>query len=131
MRRTDGLCQTLPPLDERVGAVEELWIASDRPRGGNFPAADSFTRLIPRRPGSGRSYLCSSGDVHAHSVRLVRFTCRSDSTGWSPRGTIQPTIYRLTHEALEIVDEWLTWFLQGRLPKDGVLSFLRSELSNL
>ncbi len=44
---------------------------------------------------------------------------------------VRPTSYGLTADALEILDEWLTWFLKNRLAKDGVLSFLREELKKL
>ncbi len=44
---------------------------------------------------------------------------------------VRPTGYVLTTEALEILDEWLAWFLQGRLLEGGVLPFLREELGKL
>lgn len=42
-----------------------------------------------------------------------------------------PTDYCLTQDALEIMAEWLTWFLQGGLPDQGVLSMLREELAKV
>ncbi len=39
--------------------------------------------------------------------------------------------YRLTGEALELLDEWLAWLFSGELPGDGVLAEIRSGLAAL
>jgi hypothetical protein len=63
MRRTDGLCQTLPPLDDRDGTVEATGLADAWPAGGPVE--------LWRRPiGSGFSAVVVRGDV-AYTMEAV------------------------------------------------------------
>lgn len=39
------------------------------------------------------------------------------------------TPYRLTADAAEVIEEWLSWFRTGVLPEDGVLTYFRGEMS--
>ena len=45
--------------------------------------------------------------------------------------SFEATKFRLSDDALQLVDEWLQWLLTGSPPKDGVLMDVRSELSKL
>ena len=40
----------------------------------------------------------------------------------------QATPYRLSSEAMDVVEEWLEWYLFGREDPDGVLRLAREEL---
>jgi len=44
---------------------------------------------------------------------------------------MEVTPYRLTTDAAEIVEEWLSWFRTGELNKDGVLAYFRAEMSHV
>jgi hypothetical protein len=39
------------------------------------------------------------------------------------------TPYRLTADAMAVVEEWFTWFRTGELGEDGVLAYFRGEMS--
>jgi hypothetical protein len=41
------------------------------------------------------------------------------------------TRYRLSDEALSVVDEWLVWLFRDQFPADGVLADVRAELLKL
>ncbi len=40
-----------------------------------------------------------------------------------------PTKYRLSDEALELVDEWLEWLVSGDLGTDGLLAYFRPQIA--
>ncbi|MCP4658719.1 MAG: hypothetical protein GY856_25185, partial [bacterium] len=44
---------------------------------------------------------------------------------------MEVTPYRLTTDAAEIVEEWLSWFRTGELNEDGVLAYFRAEMSHV
>lgn len=44
---------------------------------------------------------------------------------------MEVTPYRLTSDAAEIVEEWLSWFRIGELNEDGVLAYFRAEMSHV
>jgi hypothetical protein len=46
-----------------------------------------------------------------------------DSLEWTP--------HCLSNEAMEILEEWITWIITGQLPEDGVLLDVREELLKL
>ena len=39
------------------------------------------------------------------------------------------TPYRLTADAMAVVEEWFAWFRTGELSEDGVLAYFRGEMS--
>lgn len=41
------------------------------------------------------------------------------------------TQYRLSDEALSVLDEWLVWIFRDQIPVDGVLADVRAEFLKL
>ena len=41
--------------------------------------------------------------------------------------SIELTDYRLGEEALDIIDEWITWLITGKLVKDGYVDMARKD----
>ena len=41
------------------------------------------------------------------------------------------TKFRLSDDALEVIDDWIEWLLTGTLSRDGVLQLFRDGVANL
>jgi hypothetical protein len=58
---------------------------------------------------------------------------RPRTSGHSP-ATARPALevlpWKLSDEAIDLVDEWLTWYMRRQLPEDGTLHQFRQIVLN-